>query len=305
MPDCKIFRQSAPIGLSPSLSLAPARAAKSCLPACQGPGQGASGGMTEPLDAARPAATLIVYRQPPAGQAAQVLMLVRGAGMRFGGGACVFPGGGVDAADHALAATLAPPAGWDGAPDLAGRIAAIRETLEEAGLVIGITRADGQPITAPQAAAARTMLRQTAALAPVLDAMGWHLAPGALTPFARWCPRLPRPYDTRFYLADLGTGDVALSPDRGESESLLWIAPQAALDQAGAQALSLMFPTRRNLERLALFSGFAQARAQALATPLTTITPALAERDGQSWLTIPDGLGYPVLGQPLDEVRRG
>lgn len=250
----------------------------------------------------RPAATLIVFRQT---RQAEVLMLVRATSLRFAGGACVFPGGGVDPADLALAATLPPPSGWDGAPDLAARIAAIRETLEETGLAIGLHRHDGQPIAAGEAAAARALLEQTAALAPVLTRMGWRIAVEALTPFARWCPRLARPYDTRFYLADLGTGNVALTPDARESERLLWLPPARTLAQADAGDLSVIFPTRRTLERLARFSGFAAARAHALATPLDTITPTIVERDDASWLTIPEGLGYPVTQQRLDTALRG
>lgn len=252
--------------------------------------------------APRPAATLIIFRH--ARPEPEVLMLIRGSALRFAGGACVFPGGGVDPADVALAATLPLPPGWDGAPDLAARIAAIRETLEETGLAIGLKRHDGQPIRAEDAATARALLGRTGALGPVLEQMGWRIAPDSITPFARWCPRLPRPYDTRFYLADLGTGNVTLSPDAQESEDLLWLSPREALARADAGDLTVIFPTRRNLERLARFADFAQTQAHARATPLTTITPQIVERDGTSWLTIPDGLGYRVLEQRLDEVKR-
>lgn len=259
-----------------------------------------------PCADARPAATLIVYRHAPAGESdAQVLMLKRAGTMRFAAGACVFPGGGVDEADRTLAATLPPPPGWDGLPDMAARIAAIRETLEETGLAIGLHRADGAPITAQAAAQARQMLGETIALAPVLARFGWRIAAEALTPFARWLPNLPRPYDTRFYLADLGTGAVTLTADTRESAGLLWLSPGAALARAGAGELSLVFPTRRNLERLARYPTFALARDHARATPLATITPAIVERDGRSWLTIPEGLGYPVLGEPLEQAARG
>jgi 8-oxo-dGTP pyrophosphatase MutT (NUDIX family) len=261
--------------------------------------------MTTPPDEPRPAATLITMRRPHTAAPTQVLMLVRGATMRFAGGACVFPGGGVDPADRALAATLPPPSGWDGLEDLAARIAAMRETLEETGLAIGFARRDGLPITHDNAALARATLAQTIALEPMLDRMGWCIDPLALTPFARWLPRLPRPYDTRFYLADLGTGAVTLSADTRESQTLFWITPREALERAGTGDLSIIFPTRRNLERLAQFADFAQTRDHALATPLTTITPAVTQRDGASWLTIPEGLGYPVTGEPLDQVRRG
>ena len=73
-----------------------------------------------------PAATLIVMRDrndaPP-----ELLMVERSAGMTFAGGAMVFPGGRIDAADEALAARY-------GHPDAAARIAAIRETIEESSV---------------------------------------------------------------------------------------------------------------------------------------------------------------------------
>ena len=35
------------------------------------------------------------------------------------------------------------------------------------------------------------------------------------------------------------------------------------------------------------------------------IIPGSEERDGETWLTIPDDLGYPVTGQPLKDAMRG
>src|SRR3546814_7884838 len=60
--------------------------------------------------------------------------------MAFAASALVFPGGAVDAGDHALAATIA-----DGLPldEAAARIAAVRETLEESGLAIAFTSPPG------------------------------------------------------------------------------------------------------------------------------------------------------------------
>lgn len=261
--------------------------------------------MTSADDTPRPAATLIIFRRDPAGGAPQLLMQVRAASMRFAAGACVFPGGAVDPADAALAATLPMAEGWDGLPDMAARIAAIRETLEETGLAIGLARGDGQPINAAQAAEARRLLAQAnGALAAVLETMGWQADMAALTPFARWCPPFPRPFDTRFYLADLGSGQVELSHEAHESEQLLWLSADETLARADAGELSLIFPTRRTLERLAQFSDFEAARSHALASPLDTISPAIIEAEGTSWLTIPEGLGYPVTRERLETARR-
>jgi hypothetical protein len=68
---------------------------------------------------------------------------------------------------------------------------------------------------------------------------------------------------------------------------------------------SIIFPTRRNLERLAQFSSFAEARDHAAVTPIRTISPRREERGGEMHLTIPEGLGYPVTAQPMSTVRRG
>ncbi|MFX8652975.1 hypothetical protein ABTM19_19830, partial [Acinetobacter baumannii] len=70
------------------------------------------------------------------------LMLERSGTMAFAGGAVVFPGGAVDEADRTYVAQLAarghPGLATLEPDDAAARIAAVRETIEEAGLVIGV-----------------------------------------------------------------------------------------------------------------------------------------------------------------------
>jgi len=248
-----------------------------------------------------PAATVVVFRRSPDGGAPQILMIIRHRSMAFAGGMAVFPGGRLDAADHALAAELV---GEFDAEEAAHRIAAVRETLEETGLAIGIA----QNPTAEEAAAARKLLLEGGTLGPVLKTMGWTLDLDAVVPFARWHPkneRLPRIFDTRFYLADLGTGAVELEIDATENTHLFWTGAAEALDAAERGEIALIFPTRRNLERLAEFASFEQARAQAAAIPVQTITPWIEERGGERWLMIPDDAGYPVPGEPLASVARG
>ena len=250
-----------------------------------------------------PAATVVIFRHAASGGAPELLMVQRSQAMRFAGGAVVFPGGKVDPADHELAASLAiqAPDAIDDLDEIAHRIAAIRETLEETGLALGLA----QPVSAEDAARARALLLETGALAAMLDHMGWRLALDSLVPFARWCPNFVRTFDTRFYLADLGSGSVDITVDATENSRLFWMSAADVLAAADAGELSLIFPTRRNLERLAQFASFAEVRAHALATPVRTISPAHIERDGEAWLTIPDGLGYPVLAQPMSTAMRG
>ena len=245
-----------------------------------------------------PAATVIVFRHAPGGGAPEILMTVRHTAMAFAGGMAVFPGGRVDAEDRELAATL------DGdADEAAHRIAAVREALEETGLAIGMAE---RP-SADQVRRARALLLAEGALAPVLAEMGWTLDLDSVIPFARWHPkneRIPRIFDTRFYLADLGTGAVELEIDATENTHLFWTTAANALAAADKGELSLIFPTRRNLERLATFGSFAEARAQAEAIPVQTITPWIEDRGGERWLLIPDDAGYPVHGEPLASAHR-
>jgi 8-oxo-dGTP pyrophosphatase MutT (NUDIX family) len=253
--------------------------------------------MSEPLTFI-PAATVVIFRHAANGGPPELLMVQRAKEMRFAGGAAVFPGGRIDEADRVLAAALAPETD----PDLtAARIAAVRETLEETGLAVAIT----SRVSADEARAARALLLEQGTLAPVLERFGWKLDLAALVPFARWCPQWDGAFDTRFFLADLGTGVVDITVDATENTRLFWASAVQALAMADGGETSVIFPTRRNLERLAQFASFAEARDHAAATPIRTISPLRQERGGETYLTIPEGLGYPVTAQPMSTVRRG
>lgn len=249
-----------------------------------------------------PAATIVIFRNAPDGGTPEVLITVRSRNMAFAGGMAVFPGGRVDLADFELAETLA---GSDISVDEAAhQIAAVRETLEETGLALGLSG----DITAESAGKARIMLEKEGALAPVLKAFGWSLDLDQIVPFARWFPKnekLSRVYDTRFYLADLGTGEVDVSIDNSENTRLFWTSAQGALEAADRGEIKLIFPTRRNLERLALFANFEEARAQAEAIPVKTIVPQIDTQDGKPMLTIMQDAGYPVTAELLETVARG
>ena len=249
-----------------------------------------------------PAATLVIFRNCPEGGAPQLLMVQRSKEMRFAGGAAVFPGGRVDEADRDLADA-------HGANDeehreeLAARIASVRETLEETGLVVGLH----QRPNLEEARAARAHLLEIGALGPVLKAMNWTLDLDGLVPFARWRPKHKeiRVFDTRFYLANLGTGAVDLLVDATENTHLFWASAEEALRMADTGDIKVIFPTRRNLERLALFDSFDAAVRHVADYPSRMITPFMEMRDGVPWLLIPDDAGYPVQGEILESAARG
>ncbi len=248
-----------------------------------------------------PAATVVIFRDGPAGGQPEILMTIRSREMVFAGGMAVFPGGRVDPADFELGAMMGGPLDPD---EAAHQVAAVRETLEETGLAIGLT---GE-IDAGRAQAARRFLHETGELAPVLEHFGWGLDLDQLTPFARWFPkneRIPRVYDTRFYLANLGTGAVDIAADQSENTHLFWTSAADALRSADDGDIKLIFPTRRNLERLALFDSFAAAKAHADATPVRTIVPQVDTSGPKPMLRILEDAGYPVTEELLDTVARG
>jgi len=242
-----------------------------------------------------PAATLIVIRDrtssPP-----ELLMVERSAAMAFAGGAMVFPGGRIDAADQADAAT------YDHV-HAAARIAAIRETIEESSVAVGLSPLPEPALTAALAKA----LHDGGSFNDLLEAHDLTLDLAALTPFARWKPSFhqTRIFDTIFFLAEAPPGDWHPTPQPGECEAVLWIGAADLLDRIAAGQATAIFPTIRNLERLAQYANVAEARADAVAHPITTISPWLEEIDGVEYLRIPDDLGYPVTREPLASVRRG
>lgn len=251
-------------------------------------------GMDNP---AIPAATVVVMRACVDG-APELLMVERAKAMAFAGGALVFPGGRVDPGDHALAALLVP----DAVEETAHRIAAVREAVEEAGVAPGVVPApDGAGM-----AAMRDALDGGGTIAEALHAIDAHLDLTMLEPFARWMPEgvKHRVFDTRFYLAELPAGAPEPRVDATENSRLSWMRASDVLAQADAGRVTIIFPTRRNLERLARFASFADAVADARAHEVRTITPWVEERADGAHLCIPADLGYPVTSQPLADAIR-
>ncbi len=247
--------------------------------------------------AAIPAATVVIFRHAQAGSP-ELLMVQRSRALRFAGGAAVFPGGKVDPADRELAAELCP---HDDPEIASARIAAVRETLEETGLVIAVR----EPVAPQEAVAARALVMAEGRLGPVLSAHGWTLDLEALQFFAHWSPQMVRAFNTRFFVFDLGTGAVEITVDATENTKLFWTSAAAALEMADRGEISVIYPTRRNLERLAQFATFDDAIADIAQHPVECICPEQVEHEGVSWLQIPEGLGYPVTKEPLATVLRG
>jgi 8-oxo-dGTP pyrophosphatase MutT (NUDIX family) len=240
-----------------------------------------------------PAATLVVWRDGDEGS--DILVVERSARMAFAAGAIVFPGGRVDPADRELAMSL-------GRAEEAAKVTAIRETIEETGVAAGLSgRIDAAIGLEIQAA-----LHSGQDFAKLLDDRGLALDLGALVPFARWMPafKQPRKFDTMFFLTPAAPGDWIPRPQQGECVAAEWARPAALLDRIARGEASAIFPTKRNLERLAQQSSFESMLADARAHSLETIVPWVEEIGGEPHVRIPEGRGYPVISEPLATAFR-
>ena len=250
--------------------------------------------MSEPSDLpeAVPAATLVLMRERPDGPP-ELLVTERTGQMAFAAGALVFPGGRIDADDHRTAELFGTEA---------AKVAAIRETIEETGLVPALRPA----ADAATAAALRQGIAEEEPFASLLAAHGLAIDAAALIPFARWCPnfRETRRFDTLFFLAEAPREAGEPTVSEQEAVRAFWASAAEILAELEAGRAHAIFPTRRNLERLARFGSIAEARADAERHPTRKITPWVEEREGRPHVCIPDDAGYPVTSEPLETARR-
>lgn len=177
--------------------------------------------MSNPSPAAvpiRPASTLVLVRGE---REPEILLLLRHAQHGFMPNIWVFPGGRVDEAD--------------GVDDAGARRAAVRETWEEAGILL----------RDPVRTAGPEEVREVAAI----DRAGSE--PWPLACFARWLTPVgeKRRFDTRFYVARVPP-TVHAVPDRGEVIDAVWLTPEAAFARHRAGTLALAPPTWWSLEAM-------------------------------------------------------
>lgn len=207
----------------------------------------------------RPASTVILVRE--ANNALQVYLLKRSARSDFMPGNFVFPGGVVEPGDD-------DPDFWSGRMDgeveampgnpdavmshrqaLAHAVAAIRETLEEAGIFLGSDHQDTvdcRPIEGYNSARG---------FRDWVTAEGRVLGVSRLHPWSHWITPIVRPkrYDTRFYLAVVTEG-AKCTPDREETTQGIWMTPERAIEENERGRILLSPPTLVTLHELLAYN---------------------------------------------------
>jgi 8-oxo-dGTP pyrophosphatase MutT (NUDIX family) len=245
------------------------------------------------------------------GTTLEVLMVRRNLRSDFVGGAYVFPGGAVDPLDGGAEAEASCTGRTDaeasallgfGSGGLAYWVAVVRETFEEAGLLLarrvgGPALLAGDPAEEARFAAERVAVNGgTRRFLDLCRDEQLLLTVGDIHYFAHWVtPRgAPRRYDTRFFVAAAPPGQIA-AHDAGETIADVWISPDDALARHRAGEIEIIFPTIRNLQAIGRFA--TSTELLGAAERASSAVPAIEPR------VVPDGNGMRIVlpGDPAYE----
>ena len=251
--------------------------------------------------APRDAATVAILRQ---GKSPEVLLLRRHGKSTFMANAWVYPGGQVDQADvfvgnERFVATLPHDLmRLAGSREVAVGLclAAIRETIEEAGVVLGVPPAAlGDQLDRVRA----ELHTHEVTLGKIAQTFELQFDLQDLAFFAHWITPTfePKRFDTRFFLAVVPEDQIA-SHDEAETTDSRWMPPAHALDLARAGDIMLAPPTIRTLELLAEFDTTDAAITWAKHHHPPVITPHFCELDGAMTLLLPGDPLYPASDYP-------
>ncbi|MCO4761592.1 MAG: hypothetical protein KC502_08820 [Myxococcales bacterium] len=268
-----------------------------------------------------PAATVVLLR---AAHASPEVFLIRRHGKSgFMAGATVFPGGKVDLLDadaDSCGRTPAQCAALLGVTDVAAAhasfVAAVRELHEEAHVVLARDRDGNLPSTTQVEALNVELdgLRQghrieAAAVHGLWRRHGLRPALDLVAPFAWWVTPTaePRRFDTRFFVGIQPPGQRA-AMDGFETTAEHWCtARQAVTAHEDGGEVYLPPPTLHTLQRMAQFSGDAQAVFDAFAQAGSgpRIQPFfVVEDDGGPVIAMPDDALHPAPhGEPQTRNR--
>lgn len=240
----------------------------------------------------RPAATVTLVRDTPGGF--EVLMVQRNFKSVFMPGMHVFPGGGVDPHDSS-AEVAALCRGLDDVAasrrlgiargGLAYWVAAIRESFEEAGILLACN-AQGEIVMLDDAVRAQRFHAYRSRvehgehpLSEMLRDEGLHLPLQQMTYFSHWITPVgsPRRYDTRFFVAAAPAAQQPLHDNR-ETINHVWVRPGEALDRYKQKNFDMRTPTLHTLRLFAEHDSVASLiqRLQALGD-IPVIEPRIAK----------------------------
>src|SRR6516225_7839866 len=249
----------------------------------------------------RPASTILLLRDSKAAKEIEVFMMVRHYEIDFNSGALVFPGGSVEKNDmEIIERSELYSGGGDGldAAALSFRIAAIRETFEESGILLARPKGSTALVDVQRASEIEARHRvalnehKTTFLEVLADNDLW-LALDELVPYAHWITPegMPKRFDTWFFLA-AAPPDQLGAHDGRESTDSIWLSAREAVEGGESGRFKLPFPTTRNLIRLAKQGTVSAALDHAKGMSIVTVMPVMTKTESGRQLRIPREAGY-------------
>tara|TARA_R100000005_G_scaffold95557_2_gene77545 strand:+ start:41329 stop:42255 length:927 start_codon:yes stop_codon:yes gene_type:complete len=268
------------------------------------------GSMTENTVPLKPAATVLLVRNcTKQCDSLEVFMVVRHHQIDFASGALVFPGGKVDEGDtNPAIADFLPESERGEDPLRSFKVASIRESFEEANILLARNRNTGELVTHQRLGKLSQKYRlplQNGEL-PILDmirAENLELATDLLGHYAHWITPtyMPKRFDTHFFIAEAPPHQLA-AHDGMESVDSVWIGPNEVLGEADKGRYTVIFPTRMNVEALCRFGSCHDALHHAMSTDTFTVEPKMEVTEEGKFLLIPKEAGYSVTRNPIDKI---
>jgi 8-oxo-dGTP pyrophosphatase MutT (NUDIX family) len=252
--------------------------------------------------APKPAATILLLRQ--GANDLEVFMVVRHHQIDFASGALVFPGGKADPQDFADDLIPHIQRAHKDADMRAAQVSAIREAFEECGILLAREQGANSIISGERLASLQEfrepMNKGEISLLDFLQTQKLVLACDELTHFAHWItpPMMPKRFDTHFYLAIAPDDHIAIH-DGYESVDSVWIPPAAAVAEEAAGTRTIIFPTLRNLEKLATWHSPAEAINNTLKRKIVPVLPWTEKREDGNFLCIPTEAGYAISEEKM------
>ncbi len=228
----------------------------------------------------------------------------------FATGALVFPGGKVDPGDSDPD-LLRRCSGTEGLDEdtRALQVAAIRETFEEAAVLLARPKGSDALVDGPRLRAIEDRWRDRlnaneVAMPEIAREEDLVLACDLLVPFAHWITPdfMPKRFTTWFFLVEAPADHLAVH-DGSESVDSVWIRPEDAVAAEAEGRRTIIFPTMMNVKKLGQSGTVAEAFAAARSAPIVTVHPRVETRDGEQRMILPAEAGYEVSDAPLDAVR--
>lgn len=237
-----------------------------------------AGELTPPVP--RQSATVVLLRDTGTDAGPEAYLLRRRTSMAFAAGMYAYPGGGVDRRDAEAELGWAGPGpqewaerlGVDARTAQAVVCAAVRETFEEAGVLLAGPDADSVAEPRDWTAERAALEAHELSFADFLRDHGLLLRSDLLAGWARWITPAfeERRYDTWFFVAALPTGQRA-AREVGEADRVAWLTPAEAVRGYEEGRFGMLPPTVTVLRELLPVRSAAEALGAAAGRSLEPV----------------------------------